>query len=117
MLIVLLFSAGCIANDQTVEENSEEIVFAEKNPYSNNASALGEGKRIFKIKCTQCHGEKATGGAGPNLADNETIYGSADDATFRIIYYGTPNGMPTWKKELGSDKIWKVMAYMESLKK
>jgi len=40
-----------------------------------------------------------------------------DDAATHLIYFGTDKGMPTWKEELSRDKIWKVLAYVESLRK
>ena len=114
----LLLFAGCSGGAPESEQPEEELVIPGANPLRGNAAAIAEGKNIFKVKCSQCHGPDAVGGPeAPDLTDEETRYGSADDDVFRIVWYGTPSNMPTWKKDLGKDNIWKVLAYVESLKK
>ncbi len=115
LLIFLIIDSGCTG--RVPEEESEPPEIAETNPYRGDAAAIEEGKKLFGAKCGQCHGPDAGGGPdAPDLVDEETMYGSTDGDAFRIVYYGTPNGMPTWKKELGIDDIWKVLAYVDSLR-
>ena len=118
--LVFLFS-GCEGGEPEVKADSSKgletpLIYA-SNPYKGDAASIVEGKKIFDIKCSQCHGPDASGGPeAPDLTDKETIYGASDGDMFKTAYYGTDKGMPTWGKDMGADGIWKVMAYIDSLK-
>src|ERR1700758_3073362 len=67
------------------------------NPYSNDAVALQDGRRLFNwYNCSGCHGGHAGGGMGPSLRDETWIYGSQDSQIFDSIAQGRSNGMPAW---------------------
>jgi len=85
-----------------------------KNPYEGKPEAIKEGDKIFDAKCSECHMD-GTGGAGPNLTDDTWIYGGSDAEVFETIAYGRKGGMPSWKRELGEDNIWKVIAFIRSI--
>jgi mono/diheme cytochrome c family protein len=85
-----------------------------KNSFEGKPEAIKEGEKIFDAKCSECHMD-GTGGAGPNLTDDEWIYGGSDAEVFETISYGRKGGMPSWKKELGADNIWKVIAFIRSI--
>ena len=85
-----------------------------KNPFEGKPEAIKEGEKIFDAKCSECHMD-GTGGAGPNLTDDTWIYGGSDAAVFETISYGRKGGMPSWKKELSKDDIWKVIAFIRSI--
>jgi cbb3-type cytochrome c oxidase subunit III len=85
-----------------------------KNPFEGKPEAIKEGEKIFDAKCSECHMD-GTGGAGPNLTDDIWIYGGTDAAVFETISYGRKGGMPSWKKELSKDDIWKVIAFIRSI--
>jgi cytochrome c oxidase cbb3-type subunit 3 len=87
-----------------------------KNPFAGKAEAIKEGDKIFDEKCSECHMD-GTGGAGPNLTDDTWTYGGSDAEMFETIAYGRKGGMPSWKKELGEDNIWKVIAYIRSIER
>ena len=121
LLTILLLGTACGGKDSPppppAAQELTEAEIAEVNPFKGEASAIAEGKRLFAIKCSPCHGPDGTGGAeAPDLTDGVTIYSGTDRAVFKIIYSGTGKGMPTWKAELGPESIWKVMAYVESLR-
>ena len=116
----LLISA-CEGGKPDAKVDSSEVldppIIHESNPYKGDLPSIAEGKKIFDLKCSQCHGPDAGGGPeAPDLTDKETVYGALDADMFKTAYYGTDKGMPTWGKELGSDGIWKVIAYINSLK-
>ena len=116
----LLLSA-CEGGEPIAKVDSSEALEAPvihaSNPYKGDAASITEGKKTFDLKCSQCHGPDAGGGPeAPDLTDKETVYGALDGDMFKTAYYGTDKGMPTWGKDLGSDGIWKVIAYINSLK-
>lgn len=85
-----------------------------KNPFAGKADAIKEGDKIFDAKCSECHMD-GTGGAGPNLTDETWIYGGSDAEVFETISGGRKGGMPSWKKDLSKDDIWKVIAFIRSI--
>ena len=118
IILIGITLSACSGEDKVSNEDSEELTIPATNPLDGNTGAIAKGEKLFAIKCSQCHGPAAVGGPeAPDLTDSETNYGDADDDLFRIIWYGTPNSMPTWEKNLGKENIWKVVAYLQSIKK
>lgn len=88
-----------------------------RNPFEGKPEAIKEGEQIFDAKCADCHGGDAMGQSGPDLTDGTWIYGGSDADVFETISNGRKGGMPSWRSELKADDIWKVIAYVRSLKK
>ena len=112
MLIALMTAAGLHAGTPaagTVPAGKEM-----KNPFEGKPEAIKEGDKVFDAKCSECHMD-GTGGAGPDLTDDRWIYGGSDAEVFETIAFGRKGGMPSWKRELGEDNIWKVIAYIRSI--
>jgi cytochrome c oxidase cbb3-type subunit 3 len=87
------------------------------NPFADDASALMEGRRLFvQFNCAGCHGGHAGGGMGPSLRDPDWLYGSSDEAIYDSIAHGRAHGMPAWGTRLPSDMIWKLAAYVKSMR-
>ena len=81
-----------------------------------DASALNNGKEIFKANCVPCHGEKGQGIIGPNLTDEYWIHGGGIKNVFKTIKYGVPaKGMLTWEGKLNPREIQEVASYVLSL--
>ena len=87
-----------------------------KNPFAGNAEAIKEGEKIFDSRCMECHLD-GTGGSGPNLTDAEWKYGGTDADVFTSVSKGRRGGMPSWGGELKEEDIWKVIAYVRTLKR
>ena len=85
-----------------------------KNPFAGKPEAIKEGEKVFDAKCSECHMD-GTGGAGPNLTDDTWIYGGTDAEVFESISRGRKGGMPSWKSDLSTDDIWKVVAFIRSI--
>lgn len=85
------------------------------NPFHGDAAAIAEGQQVFMTICAACHKPDASGLVGPSLVDPYWKYGHTDEALFETVANGRPLGMPAWKTQLGSEKIWKVLAYLETL--
>jgi cytochrome c oxidase cbb3-type subunit III len=87
------------------------------NPYAGDPRALADGRRLFVwYNCAGCHGDHAGGGMGPSLRDTTWIYGSGDQHIFASITEGRTRGMPAWGSKLPQDQIWRIVAYIRSLR-
>lgn len=78
-------------------------------------AAIEQGKALFAQNCAACHGVNAEGLIGPNLADSTWLYGGKPQDYAKIISDGTEKGMPSWKKQLGPQKMAQVVAFIDSL--
>ena len=87
------------------------------NPYRNNVAAMAEGRTLFvRMNCSGCHGGRAGGGMAPSLRDVDWLYGSTDAQIFDSITEGRAHGMPSWGTQLPEDQVWKLVAYVKSLR-
>jgi cytochrome c oxidase cbb3-type subunit 3 len=87
------------------------------NPYTNDRTAMGEGRQLFvRFNCSGCHGGRAGGGMGPSLRDVDWLYGNSEAQIFSSIAEGRAHGMPAWGMKLNEDQLWKLVAYIKSLR-
>jgi len=86
-----------------------------ENPFHGDAGAIAEGQETFSQICAACHKSDGSGLIGPSLVDPYWKYGHDDAALYESVAEGRPEGMPGWEPQLGTEKIWKVLAYMETL--
>ncbi|RMG01325.1 MAG: cytochrome C [Nitrospirae bacterium] len=96
-----------------VEEVAKSI--PTENPYEHNDKAIAEGKNIYVENCSACHGDNLKGGVGPDLTGH-LKYGETDDKKYQSIADGRGGGMPPFGQQLGRDRIWKVLAYIDSVR-
>jgi cytochrome c oxidase cbb3-type subunit III len=83
--------------------------------YYNNADAVNTGKRLFsQYNCSGCH-SSGGGGMGPDLMDDEWIYGSRLEQIHQTLAEGRPNGMPAWGGKLPDEQLWQLAVYVRSL--
>ena len=95
----------------------EENPIRPNNPYNGDRSAAGDGRQLFiRFNCSGCHGGRAGGGMGPSLRDTDWIYGATDAQVFSSIAEGRGHGMPAWGEKLNEDQIWKLVAYIKTLR-
>lgn len=93
----------------------------ELNPYTGNAEAIKDGRRIyFLYGCNGCHGGTGGGGmaAADPLFDDHWKYGSSDKTLFKVIKGEIPGQiMPAVGKNMTEEEIWKVIAWIRSIYK
>jgi cytochrome c oxidase cbb3-type subunit 3 len=87
------------------------------NPYHGNTEAIAKGAETWATICTACHLPTGAGLVGPSLVDPYWKYGHSDAELFATVSEGRPLGMPAWGPQLGTEKIWQVLAYLETLPK
>lgn len=86
-----------------------------ENPYERDPKAVAEGKGIYTERCAGCHGASLKGDVGPDLTGH-LKYGETDGKMYESIAKGRPDGMPAFEDQLGRDRIWKVLAYLDSVR-
>jgi cytochrome c oxidase cbb3-type subunit III len=87
------------------------------NPFAGHDIAAREGRGLFlRFNCAGCHGDHGGGGMGPSLRDVRWFYGSADAQIFSSIAEGRAHGMPAWGVQLTEEEIWKLVAYIKTLR-
>lgn len=126
LLLTALLMASCAGNNESQDANTLESVPSEyaglTNPFS--AEAASEGALIFQGYCESCHGPqgKGDGYAGQNLdpkpkdlAELQSMTG--DDYLFWRVADGKPGtSMIAWRGILEDEQIWKVVAFIRTLK-
>jgi len=85
------------------------------NPYGHDEKYEAEGKVLYVEKCSDCHGKDLKGADGPPLI-GPLKFGEQDPGKYESIARGRPGGMPAFETELGRDRIWKVLAYVDSIR-
>lgn len=88
---------------------------ARENPYEKDPKAIAEGQLLFREHCAGCHGPELKGEVGPDLTVR-LKYGETDDALFASVNGGRPDGMPAFGTQLGRERIWKVLAYVDGVR-
>jgi cytochrome c oxidase cbb3-type subunit 3 len=86
-----------------------------ENPFRGDGAALADGKQTFETICAACHRPDGSGLVGPSLVDPFWRYEHDDAGLFQTVSAGRPGGMPPWSAQLSPEKIWKVLAYVETL--
>jgi len=128
-LVLLLALAACDTRDRAASAappsrmpigpvpGPGEVSTVSTNPYGRDKVALGEGRQLFvRWNCSGCHGDHGGGGMGPSLRDQDWIYGGEDDDIFDSIAQGRAHGMPAWGTRLTEDNVWRLVAYIKSLR-
>lgn len=117
-----LFSGWSAADQWARQVATAEAAVAEHretlpstNPYRGDAEAIAEGREVFTATCAACHLPDGRGLVGPSLVDPYWKYGHDDASLFASVAEGRPAGMPPWGTQLGTEKIWKALAYLETL--
>lgn len=88
-----------------------------RNPLRDADGVLRDGRKLFVVmNCSGCHGGRAGGGMGPSLRDEVWLYGDSDGQIFDSIAQGRNFGMPAWGTQLPESEIWKLVAYVQSLR-
>ncbi len=107
----------------TVSNESYEAAAALKNPVASSAKIIAEGKTLYNINCTPCHGDNGKGdgtivAAGkfppPPSYDSDRIKTTPDGKLFYSIRYGK-NLMGAYGTVLNPKQIWTVINYIRTV--
>jgi mono/diheme cytochrome c family protein len=90
-------------------EKDDYVWQHESNPYSGDAQAVAEGRRLYRSTCYICHLD--TGGRGPDLRKSKL----KGRDFMRIVIRGRKGTqMPAWLGKLSEDQMWMILAYVEA---
>jgi cytochrome c oxidase cbb3-type subunit 3 len=88
-----------------------------RDPFADDPEGTRDGRTLFMaMNCSGCHGAAGGGGIGPPLSDEDWIYGSRLENIVQTIVQGRPNGMPSYGGRLPQGEMWKIAAYVQSLR-
>ncbi|RMG75277.1 MAG: cytochrome C [Nitrospirae bacterium] len=104
-----------VFEEEMKKTQAKQVSIPTENPYEHNEKAIAEGKMIYMNNCAACHGEDLKGRVGPDLTGH-LKYGETDDKKYETIAKGRGGGMPPFQQQLGRDRIWKVLAYVDSVR-
>lgn len=75
------------------------------------------GAAAFQNKCAACHGDKGQGLIGPNLTDDNWIYGGKLTEIYKTVDKGAAaKGMPAWGGVLKQDELIGMVSFIRSLR-
>ena len=104
-----------VLDRELASEKAAPAVLPHENPYEQDPKAIVEGKGIYTEHCAGCHGGELKGEDGPDLTGHLS-FGETDAEKYRSIAEGRPGGMPAFESQLGRERIWKVLAYVDSVR-
>jgi len=111
------YDAEMQAAAERYEPIYEEFAAMDFEALAKNEDANQLGKSLYASYCTTCHGSDARGATGyPNLADNDWLWGSSEDALVSTITNGRVAAMPVLAPALGGDQgVNNMVRYVRSL--
>jgi cytochrome c oxidase cbb3-type subunit 3 len=84
--------------------------------FSDIASEIEEGEKMYLANCASCHAADGGGGTGPNLTDAFWIHGGSPKDVYRSIKYGwKEKGMIPWKDVYNDQKILQLASFVNTL--
>jgi mono/diheme cytochrome c family protein len=116
---LLVSLAGVESGAQTQQDQQvQSTEQAAANPYQGDPKAIEEGRQIFSTYgCAGCHGAGGGGGMGRSLTDDAWKFGGDDQTLFRLVHGDIPDQtMPKFGPFLSEEQIWKVIAFVRTLK-
>jgi len=93
-------------------------VSADANPYIGHEHEIAEGKKLYEKNCAMCHGSGVEASGGSMGVPLRGLSGYMSDAEqLKVVTNGRPDsGMPSFGSSLGRERIWEILAYVDSVK-
>src|SRR5438270_13043439 len=86
---------------------------ARTNPFDTSEGAA-QGRALFQIHCSYCHGANGEGGRGADLTTGRYRHGGGDAALYASVRNGIPGTeMPAVRAS--DDEVWKMVAFVKRL--
>ena len=89
------------------------------NPFEGREDLIPEGKTLFNVHCSHCHGPNAIQGERPrDLRRLAKRYGAdMPNAFYKTATTGRPDkGMPNWTGVLEGEQPWKIFTFLQTVR-
>ena len=108
-------------------KNDIEAAALIENPFEATPEVKAEGKRLYTLYCTHCHGEQGKGSVDPTAKVGEVFAGVpaysapgkrdlSQGHVFHVITHGIRR-MGAHGSQMSEDKRWKIARYVQELQK
>ncbi len=90
------------------------------NPFAGRDDLVPEGRSLFNVHCSHCHGPNAVQGERPrDLRRLARRYRDDMPAVFYKTATGgrEDKGMPSWRGTLEDDQLWKIFTFLQTVQK
>jgi len=93
-------------------------IATDANPYIGKEHEIAEGKKLYEKNCSMCHGSSVEASGGSMGVPLVGLGGYMSDAEqLQVVTNGRPDsGMPAFGNSLGTERIWEILAYVNSVK-
>lgn len=113
MMRLLLSLVGCVAVlAPCVRAQGESRAIAAANPFDNSVG-VEEGRSLFQLHCSYCHGARGEGGRGADLTTGQYRRGGSDANLYSTVRNGIGSEMPAVRAT--DDEVWKMVAFVKRL--
>src|SRR5438270_10242246 len=86
---------------------------ARTNPF-DTSDGVAQGKALFQIHCSYCHGANGEGGRGADLTTGQYRHGGSDANLYSTVRNGIPGTeMPAVRAT--DDEVWMMVAFVKRL--
>jgi putative heme-binding domain-containing protein len=80
------------------------------NPF-NTPEGASQGRALFQIHCSYCHGANGEGGRGADLTSGQYRRGGSDAELYATVRNGIGSEMPAVRAS--DDEVWKMVAFVK----
>jgi cytochrome c oxidase cbb3-type subunit 3 len=86
---------------------------ARTNPF-DTSEGVAQGRALFQIHCSYCHGANGEGGRGADLTTGRYRHGGGDASLYAAVRNGIPGtDMPAVRAT--DEEVWKMIAFVKRL--
>ena len=125
ILTIFLLSVSWVSKEQPIEDwiapKSADII---KNPLGKSPASIEEGKKIFMLYCSICHGNKGKGdgigGVGLKPRPSNFTIPKVQEQSDGAIYWKLAEGrapMAGYGEILTETERWQLVSFIRTLKK
>ncbi len=115
----LLWPAGGVHAGE-IQAGVADVKVQAANPFSGREDIQSEGRTLFNIHCSHCHGPNAfQGERRRDLRWLKRRYRKEMIAVFlKTTLNGRPEkGMPSWRDVFTEEELWKIYTFLETVQK
>jgi putative heme-binding domain-containing protein len=79
----------------------------------DNPDGVAEGRALFQLHCSYCHGAGGEGGRGADLTTGQYRRGGSDANIYSTVRNGIGSEMPAVRAT--DDEVWKMVAFVKRI--